>query len=543
MNRSIKASVLAILSFLAAGYLLLLVIEQRNAGMTHQRMARVSTSLVPAAVKMAQAGAEFENSRRRYKDAIMLEDPNALAEADKQATAAASALSVVRDTVAASPQLAGECDAMVAEFVLLRQHATLVYAAALSAKDHVSPELQGQLRSLSAEDKHMSASLRSFSESLNGAVAGEVEAVNTASVHARTIGWFCIAFALVACGGAWRLLQYRVVLPLLALAERMQDIARGDGDLTARLDVHGSPEFGQVARSFNLFTERIEKIVVAATKNARDVAESSAEIARTAQSGVMQATQHREHNARISHSMAQISSAIQAISRSTQSAASDARLAEQSAHSGGQTIQTTVASIQQLVLANKEMAARIEGLGLASSAIGKIIHVIDDIASQTSLLALNASIESARAGEHGRGFAVVANEVRRLAERTGNATREIDSTVRAIQTGTSEVVDAMRATIQYMETGVASAHSAGHALEDIIQGSAALQKMVTEIATASSEQTFAASSVNANLQEMTGVIEVRVQTAGTAVETCDRLSSMASELYVLVSAFKVHATA
>jgi methyl-accepting chemotaxis protein len=242
---------------------------------------------------------------------------------------------------------------------------------------------------------------------------------------------------------------------------------------------------------------------------------------------------------RITASMGEISTAVEEISRTTQHAARDARQAEKNAHAGGETIHTTVASIQQMLGANQATATKIEELGGASQAIGKIVQVIDEIASQTSLLALNASIESARAGEHGRGFAVVAGEVRRLAERTSKATREIDHTVRAIQDGTTEVVEAMRASMRHVESGVTSARSAGEALASIIQGSEAMQLMVTQIASSSSEQSGAAQSVNANLNEIANIGVRTTFSSARAVDACDRLASLAEDLNQLVGSFKV----
>ena len=133
--------------------------------------------------------------------------------------------------------------------------------------------------------------------------------------------------------------------------------------------------------------------------------------------------------------------------------------------------------------------------------------MINEIAGQTNLLALNASIEAARAGEHGRGFAVVAGEVRRLAERTSEATKEIDQTVRAIQQGTGEAVEAMRSSMSHVQSGVDSARSAGEALNSIIHGSESVQKMVTQIAAAATEQSYSTQSVAANVNEIAAIIE------------------------------------
>jgi methyl-accepting chemotaxis protein len=189
--------------------------------------------------------------------------------------------------------------------------------------------------------------------------------------------------------------------------------------------------------------------------------------------------------------------------------------------------------------ANQQTSSRIEELGRSSDAIGRIISVIDEIAGQTNLLALNASIEAARAGEHGRGFAVVAGEVRRLAERTSTATKEIDQTIRAIQQGTGEAVEAMRSSMAHVQSGVNSARSAGEALTSIIHGSESVQKIVTQIASAATEQSYSTQSVVTSVNEIASIIERTAASSQQSVSACEELSRLANELTNLVGAFKV----
>jgi methyl-accepting chemotaxis protein len=217
----------------------------------------------------------------------------------------------------------------------------------------------------------------------------------------------------------------------------------------------------------------------------------------------------------------------------------DARKAEESAQAGGQTVQSTVATIGKLLKANQETSSKIEGLGRSSDAIGRIINVINEIAGQTNLLALNASIEAARAGEHGRGFAVVAGEVRRLAERTSAATKEIDQTVRAIQQGTGEAVEAMRSSMVHVQSGVTSANSAGEALTSIIHESESVQRMVTQIAAAATQQSYSTQSVTENVNEIASIIQRTATSSQESVEACQRLALLANELGSLAGAFKV----
>jgi methyl-accepting chemotaxis protein len=202
-------------------------------------------------------------------------------------------------------------------------------------------------------------------------------------------------------------------------------------------------------------------------------------------------------------------------------------------------VQSTVKAIQELLTANQQTSTRIEELGRSSDAIGKIVSVINEIADQTNLLALNASIEAARAGEHGRGFAVVAGEVRRLAERTSAATKEIDATVRGIQDGTHIAVEAMRSSMEQVKSGVASANSAGDALTSIISGSVSVQKMVTQIAAAATEQSYSTQTVVSTMGEITASVERTALSSQQSVDASEELSHLANELSGLVGAFKV----
>jgi methyl-accepting chemotaxis protein len=540
MKHSIRVRILVILGVLAIGYLLLLGMAQYTSAATRGHMDQLSASIFPAALKLREAEGSFEQMTRSYKEAVLLEDPGTMATADKDAEAVEASLTMLRDNLSGSPGLAREVDDLLARFSGLRSRSHDTYSALMASKDNVTTDLQSQVFVLAGDDRNMAAAMQALNESIRGEFRGELGAIDLWSARSRIAGAVMLMIALAGCAGAWWVLQYKVLKPVDRLAQRMKDIAEGDGDLTDRLEVHGHDELDEVGSWFNVFIERIEQIVLRVAQNARALGDAATGLAEIAHETATQSAMQRDQAMHITASMGEISTAVHQISETTQSAARDARRAEENAHSGGKTIQSTVSTIQQLLVANQATATKIAELGEASDAIGTIIGVIDDIANQTSLLALNASIESARAGEHGRGFAVVAAEVRRLAERTSRATREIDQTVRAIQAGTAEVVEAMRSSMVHVESGVGSARSAGEALASIIQGSEAVQKMVTQIATASTQQSYATQSVNANLNEISSIIETTTKSSARAVDACDRLSHLAADLNELVGVFKVH---
>jgi methyl-accepting chemotaxis protein len=538
-KQSIRVRILAIVGVLATGYLLLLAMAKFTAGATRAHMDQLSISIFPAALKLREAQASFEQMTRSYKEAVLLEDPKTLAAADVDAGSVEESLTTLREDLDGSPELAHNVDDLLTQFTGIRSRSRETYAALLASRDNATTDLQGQVFVLAADDRNLAAAMLALDQSIGVQFRGELDAIDLWTNRSRVADVVMLMVALIGCAGAWWVLQYKVLLPLDRLARRMRDIAEGDGDLTGRLEVRGHDELDEVGRWFNVFIERIEQIVLRVTQNAAALGEAATGLAKIAHETASQSAKQHDQAMHITASMGEISTAVRQISETTQSAARDARKAEENAHSGGNTIQSTVATIQQLLVANQATATKIGELGLASDAIGTIIGVIDDIANQTSLLALNASIESARAGEHGRGFAVVAAEVRRLAERTSRATKEIDQTVRAIQAGTAEVVEAMRTSMGHVEGGVGSARAAGDALARIIQGSEAVQKMVTQIATASTQQSYATQSVNTNLSEISSIIEATTNSSALAVDACDRLSHLAADLNQLVGSFKV----
>jgi methyl-accepting chemotaxis protein len=538
-NTMIKTRILRILAVLASGYILLLAMVQFSASATHNRMSQISKSLFPAALKMQEAETAFERMKKHYGDAVVLQDSASLAGGEKDAEATAAALAAVKASLVSSPDLSKRAEDLTAEFVSIRAKDHDTYAAILAATNGPSDDLMAQVGALGKENKSLSDAMAVFDQAIAVDFQKQLDTVDSYSVRSRIAGFLLALFALGACAAAWSIVQFQVVVPLGALAARMQDIAEGEGDLTRRVEVQGRNEIDEVGIWFNVFIGRIEEIVRNVAGHANTLGNAAAELANSARETASQASQQQEKAGRISATMNDMSSAIQEISHTTQTAAVDARKAEESAHSGGQTVQSTVDTIGNLLKANQETSEKIEELGRSSDAIGKVVSVINEIAGQTNLLALNASIEAARAGEHGRGFAVVAGEVRRLAERTSSATKEIDETVRAIQQGTTEAVEAMRSSMSHVQSGVDSARSAGVALKSIIQGSESVQMMVTQIAAAATEQSYATQSVSSNVHEIANIIEQTAVSSSHSVEACQKLSSLANELTGLVGSFKV----
>ena len=539
LRMKIKTRILSILAVLVGGYLLLLAMVQLSATATHNRMSEISSSLFPAALKMQEAEASFERMKKHYGDAVVLQDAASLKGAEKDSEATGEALRSVKADLKSVPELSKQADDLLAQFFSLRSRDHDTYAAILGATGGPSDEMMGQVGALGKDNKALSDAMGLYDKAISTSFQKQLDTVDGYSVRSQITGLIMLAFVVIICAVAWWVIQSKVVRPLASLALRLEDIAEGEGDLTRRINVNGHNEIDEVGIWFNVFIGRIEDIVRRVAEHATTLGQAATELAATARETATQAVQQQEQASRITITMGEMSSAVLEISQTTQTAAVDARKAEESAVAGGETVQSTVATIGQLLKANQETSAKIEELGRSSDAIGKIVNVINEIAGQTNLLALNASIEAARAGEHGRGFAVVAGEVRRLAERTSAATKEIDETVRAIQLGTGEAVEAMRSSMNNVQSGVASANSAGEALTRIIHGSESVQKMVTQIAAAATEQSYSTQSVTSNVTEIASIIEKTAASSQQSVEACQQLALLANELTGLVGAFKV----
>ena len=195
--------------------------------------------------------------------------------------------------------------------------------------------------------------------------------------------------------------------------------------------------------------------------------------------------------------------------------------------------------ILEVAKSTRETAEKIQALGKSSDRIGHIVGVIDDIADQTNLLALNAAIEAARAGEQGRGFAVVADEVRKLAERTTTATKEIAEMIETIQEETRTAVVAMNSGTVKVDEGVNSAREAGEALQKIINSAQNVQDMISQIATAATEQASATVQVKANMEQIAGLVKKSTDGAQNSAQACGDLSSLASDLTDIIRGFKL----
>ncbi|MDD2539752.1 MAG: methyl-accepting chemotaxis protein [Desulfuromonadaceae bacterium] len=312
-----------------------------------------------------------------------------------------------------------------------------------------------------------------------------------------------------------------------------------EGNLTQKISAKRNNEISVIIRTINTVQSTMREIIGQISQTSEQMTLASGRLHTNASkiaSGTEKVAQQTNSVAVASEQMAATSNDI---AHSCLSAAENSNRASDTARSGAETVRSATNGMERIAARVKDTAKTVEGLGNRSDQIGQIIGTIEDIADQTNLLALNAAIEAARAGEQGRGFAVVADEVRALAERTTRATHEISNMIKAIQSETRGAVTAIEEGVAEVEKGTEYSIRSGQALEQILSQINDVTMQVNQIATAAEEQTATTGEITTNIQQITTVVQ---QTASEATETASassELSRVAEELQHVVGKFKL----
>ncbi|WP_243373182.1 methyl-accepting chemotaxis protein [Geotalea sp. SG265] len=363
-------------------------------------------------------------------------------------------------------------------------------------------------------------------------------------IHAldERIGKTIIVFPLVAIIAAiviTFLIRQSIVKPIREINIMLNDIACGEGDLTKRLMIASNDEIGAVGKSFNLFMEKLHGIINQVVQNSTQVASAANQLYATSEQMATGAEEVAAQSGTVATASEEMAATSGEIAQNCTYAAAGAQQASESATAGAAVVDNTVSVMGRIAERVKTSSRTVESLGDRGEQIGAIIGTIEDIADQTNLLALNAAIEAARAGEQGRGFAVVADEVRALAERTTKATREIGTMIKAIQTETKDAVNAMEEGVREVESGTAEAARSGEAIQDILNQIGAVTMQVNQIATAAEEQTATTSEINNNMQQITEVVQGTARGAQESAAAASKVADLAEGLNRLVGQFKL----
>jgi methyl-accepting chemotaxis protein len=343
----------------------------------------------------------------------------------------------------------------------------------------------------------------------------------------------CIVLSLAISFAIARL----ITQPIRRLSREVARVA--SGDLRVSLEFAGTDEVGQLARDFGMMVESLRGLIGKVSSTSNQVATAASQLMASAEQIATGAEEVAAQAENVATAGEQMSATSGDIASNCQSAAEVSQQASSKAATGAKVVDATVQVMSRIASRVQETSVSVGNLGARSDQIGEIVGTIQDIADQTNLLALNAAIEAARAGEQGRGFAVVADEVRALAQRTTTATHEIGEMIKAIQVETKTAVAAMEQGVGEVEQGTAEAARSGQALQEILDQINEVSMQINQVATAAEEQTATTGEISSNIHQITQVVQATSKGAHETANSANQLEQLAAELQRLVAQFSL----
>ena len=335
------------------------------------------------------------------------------------------------------------------------------------------------------------------------------------------------------------LLIRMLLQPLHIMTRAMEDIANGEGDLTKRLDIHTHDEFGTLGNAFNRFVERIHTSIREVSSATEQVNEVALRVVSASNSSMVNSDEQANRTNSVAAAINELGAAAQEIARNAAEASHQASDARSLAEQGQQVVERNIGAMNQLSEMLSASSTNIESLNNKTVNIGQILEVITSISQQTNLLALNAAIEAARAGEAGRGFAVVADEVRNLAHRTQESAQQVQKMIDELQVGARESVSTMSESQRHSLDSVEIANLVGERLNSVTQRIGEIDGMNQSVATATEEQTSVVEAINMDITEINTLNQEGVENLQSTLRACADLEQQAARLKHLVGSFRI----
>ncbi len=410
----------------------------------------------------------------------------------------------------------------------------------LSGTDNIAED--SSYSALKKELDQSSSNLLSYLEALveSGDSKVEGEAGHIASIQSTTFTSVIIAIII---GIVFTIISYftalkTIVKPIHNVADNLKSIAEQGGDLTRSIDVKGQDEIADLAKAFNLFMDSTRDIIEQVKQTSSDISSESTVLTQMIDDTNNGAISQKSETEQVASAVTELVATVSSVASHADEASKVSKTADTSTDQGKKLVQETVNNIQKLSRDMDQASSGINEVQAGAQNIGSVLDVIRGIAEQTNLLALNAAIEAARAGEQGRGFAVVADEVRTLASRTQESTTEIQAMIDSLQEGTRNAVNVISKSHVQTEESAKSASQADEALNEIVSAISSISEINHQISVATKEQQLASNMIGTNAENIYSIAESTADKASSAQASTMQLLSKSKDMANQVSKFK-----
>lgn len=524
----------------SAGVLLFIVISGIAISLLNQSISDYNRLIAGAVAQERSINAmnfKFKVQVQEWKNVLLRgKDPQKLNQHWQQFEEMHHAIQ--QDGIALDKQLSGDSHLKVEAFLRAHQQAFSRYQTGFEAFKAANFDAEAGDKAVAGIDREPTILLQESAEMISAQVA---QATKSNLEHSQSVSFW--ANGLIFLGAIAVVLLVLLILrksllqPLTLINAHLSQLA--DGNFRQPLHFSGSGELGHLSKNISKVQQSVAEVITAVQQSMSTLTQASNAITRSSSSLAGYANETHHATDQVSAAITEMSSTVQEVATNASGAASAAQSADDSARNGLKVMDNTLNAINQLGKEVDHVGDAMSQLEQNTNRIGGVLDVIKNVAEQTNLLALNAAIEAARAGEQGRGFAVVADEVRSLAKRTQDSTAEIQQIIEAVQLGASKAMQAMRTSQEKTGVTLEMAGQAGQSINQITQSISAILGMNMQIATAAEEQSYAAEEINKNVVKVVNLISDLNRDAQQSAQIARQLDSTAKGLEGQIAHFAI----